>query len=126
MLVVDDDPVIAVMLQRYFTSLGFTVDNATSLPQALERAGTERYALILSDLRMGGGSDGREGLELVRFVRERSASTGLIVLTAYLDPQILARAHSLGADRVLQKPQTFKELVRIIGEVLEARSGVRS
>jgi two-component system response regulator HydG len=121
MLVVDDDAVIAVMLQRYFTTLGFVVDNATSLEQALERAASAHYVLVLSDLRMGGGG-GQEGLELVRFVRERSATTGVIVLTAYADPQIIAEATRMGADRVLQKPQTFKELVRIIGEVIDARS----
>ena len=122
MLVVDDDAVIAVMLQRYFTSLGFAVDDATSLDQAMERAAGAEYALVLSDLRMGGGG-GQEGLQLVRFVRERSESTGIIVLTAYADPQIIADAKNLGADRVLQKPQTFKELVRVIGEVIDARSG---
>jgi two-component system response regulator HydG len=111
------------MLQRYFTSLGFAVDEATSLDQAMQRAAAFEYVLVLSDLRMGGGG-GQEGLQLVRFVRERTATTGIIVLTAYADPQIIADAKSLGADRVLQKPQTFKELVRVIGEVIDARSGV--
>jgi CheY-like chemotaxis protein len=121
MLVVDDDAVIAVMLQRYFTTLGFAVDEAISLEQALERAVAAEYVLVLSDLRMGGGG-GREGLEVVRFVRARSSNTGIIVLTAYADPQIIADAKGLGADRVLQKPQPFKELVRIIGEVIEERA----
>jgi CheY-like chemotaxis protein len=109
------------MLQRYFTSLGFAVYEATSLEQAMQCAAAAEYALVLSDLRMGGGG-GQEGLQLVRFVRERSARSGIIVLTAYADPQIIADAKSLGADRVLQKPQTFKELVRVIGEVLDAHS----
>ena len=99
MLVVDDDAVIAVMLQRYFTTLGFAVDEAISLEQALERAVAAEYVLVLSDLRMGGGG-GREGLEVVRFVRARSSNTGIIVLTAYADPQIIADAKGLGADRV--------------------------
>jgi CheY-like chemotaxis protein len=118
--VVDDDAVIATMFQRYFTSLGFVVDEAIDLEQALASLAERSYALVLSDLRLGKASDGRDGLELVRHLRARSQTVGIIVLTAYADPQTIQEAKGLGADRVLQKPQPFRDLVKAITEVLEA------
>ena len=71
-----------------------------------------RYALLIADLRLT-GVQGNEGLELIRFARERSPWTRTIVLTGYGSTEIEMEAIGRGVDAFLQKPQPLSQLAAI-------------
>jgi len=103
-LVVDDEPAILRTVRTNLGRHGYRVDAAASAREALEHADT-RPDLILLDLGLPDG----DGLELIRAIRERSA-TPIIVLSARGAEHDKVRALDLGADDYLTKPFGLDEL----------------
>ena len=60
------------------------------------------YDLAILDLRVS-RYGGAEGLEVLREIRRRSHETSVIVLSAYISPELEAEARALGADSILRK-----------------------
>jgi DNA-binding response OmpR family regulator len=112
LLVVDDEEPILSAIREYFVPLGYDVDCARELEEAEALLAHIRYALVIADLRLT-GVHGHEGLELIRFVRERSPWTRIVVLTGYGSTEIEREAIGRGVDAFLQKPQPLSDLAAI-------------
>jgi two-component system response regulator PilR (NtrC family) len=117
-LFVDDQDVILFAMREYFSSLGYEVDCAGELGQAVGLVGERDYALVIADLQLT-GSRCTEGLDLVKAVREKSRATRVIMLTAYGSPEVEAEAKQCGVDVFLHKPQPLAEIARLAGRLLE-------
>jgi thioredoxin reductase (NADPH) len=106
---VDDDPVVARAITRDLRGrygADYRVAMATSGGEALdlldEYALRDRaVALVVSDQRMPRTT----GIEVLARVRELSADTKLVLLTAYADTEVAIRAiNDIGLDHYLLKP----------------------
>ncbi len=118
-LIVDDEQHIRFAVKRYFTAVGFRVDEAAGREEAEALLATNQYSIVIADLRLS-GMHGQEGLELVSFVRRHCPRTRVILLTAFGSTEIEQDAYNRGADLFLSKPQPLAELHRIINSVLES------
>ena len=113
-LVVDDEEAIRDATREYLTALGYQVDAAQEREEAEALLSTATYSLVICDLRLT-GVHGKEGLELIGYLRERCPWARVILLTAYGSPDIEAEAKRRGADVFLQKPVPLSELARLAG-----------
>jgi putative two-component system response regulator len=105
-LVVDDEPNICRLLQRYLGRLGHEVQTAGSVPEALDVLGSGHFDLVLTDLRLPGPS----GLELLVEVRTRSPGTRTILMSAHADVYAAAAAIERGVDQLIVKPFELEDL----------------
>ncbi|MDB4948653.1 MAG: transcriptional regulatory protein GlrR [Gemmatimonadetes bacterium] len=105
-LVVDDDPEILRLAERFLAGEGHQVATAPNVPAALERLAYADYDLVVTDLLLPGAS----GLDLLLEVRSRAPSTRLILMTGHGDLTAAADAVVHGIDRLLLKPFTLKDL----------------
>jgi DNA-binding NtrC family response regulator len=121
-LVVDDEEPILFAIRDYFEPLGWQVDCAQELEEAEALLSHIRYTLLIADLRLS-GIHSNEGLELIRFVRERSPWTRVIVLTGYGSMEIETEAVGRGVDAFLQKPQPLAALAEIAARLTEKITG---
>lgn len=121
-LVVDDEEAIRDATREYLTALGYQVDAAQEREEAEALLTTHDYQLVICDLRLT-GVHGKEGLELVGYLRERCPWARVVMLTAYGSAEIEAEARRRGADVFLQKPVPLAELARLAGML--APGGVR-
>ena len=117
-LIVDDEP-----SQRQFISGSlakeYEVMTAADGIEASQLLSHRGFSLVITDERMPGMS----GIELVRWMREKSPETPIIVLTAYGSIQTAVEAIKLGAEEYLIKPLKSPEELRIIvGKVLRSRT----
>lgn len=112
-LLVDDDEVLSQVLRRVLVRDGYTVVQAASVAQALERAGEQPISLGLIDLRLPDG----DGVELARQLEQKAGRFPLILMTAY--PLRLREEPDLakGFAYVLTKPLDLDELRRAISLV---------
>jgi DNA-binding response OmpR family regulator len=110
-LLLDDEDSILVPTATYFRNLGFAVDTAREAEEADALVQHRRYDLAILDLRVG-PVGGTAGLDVLREVRRRHQSTSVIVLSAYISPEVEAEAWALGANAVLCKPQSLPDLAR--------------
>jgi two-component system OmpR family response regulator len=117
LLIVDDDSLICSSLARSLIRLGHAARAATSVETACRLIGSESPAAVLTDLDLG---DGGDGVELIVRLRREGCRAPIIMMTGS-DP-IMARARlaRAGLDEValLEKPFTFEDLLKVLGEVL--------
>ncbi len=116
-LVVDDEQPIRFAIERYFTAVGFRVDEAAGREEAEALIAANQYSVVIADLRLS-SMNAQEGLDLISFVRRCSPSTRVILLTAFGSTGIEREAYERGADSFLSKPQPLPKLHRIIQTLL--------
>lgn len=115
LLVVDDEPDICDNLCDIFADLGYEVDAAHSGADALQLAMHKLYDVALIDLRM----PGMNGVELYRRLRELSAGTVAIIVTAYVGSDDAQTVLSAGAWQIVSKPVDFSKLLHLIHQALD-------
>ena len=121
-LLLDDEEAILLPTARYFRTLGCSVDVAREPEEAAALVSHRRYDLAILDLRVT-RFGGTEGLEVLREIRRRDHGTSVIVLSAYVSPEVEAEARALGADGVLRKPQTLPDLAHLAFALMGAGRG---
>jgi DNA-binding NarL/FixJ family response regulator len=93
--------------------------NADAATEALER---EAHDIALVDIRM----PGRDGLELLREMRERWPNMPIIILTCFDNGEYVKRALSDGASGYLLKDATPEDLTQAITVALSGAGNVLS
>jgi DNA-binding response OmpR family regulator len=121
-LVIDDEEPILFALREYFVLLGYQVDCATESEEAKALLADAFYAVAIVDLRLSGGVDDTEGLDLIKYIRERSPKSGILLLTAFGNPSVELEALSRGADAFLHKPMPLPDIAHVVIELVGARS----
>ncbi|MEO5679773.1 MAG: response regulator transcription factor [Acidimicrobiales bacterium] len=121
-VVVEDDPNIADLLDMYLRQAGFRVLQAADGEQGLALIGREKPRLVLLDIGLPGAVD---GLEVCRALRStpRTASVPVIVLTARDTEIDRVLGLELGADDYVTKPFSPRELVARVKAVLRRVDG---
>ncbi len=115
LLVVDDEVDTCENLCDIFTDLGYQVDAAHDGPAALKLVGAHAYDVALLDLKMPGMS----GLELYREIRNISASTVAIVVTAYASSDTAKAVLAAGAWRIVSKPVDFSQVQQLVDSAID-------
>lgn len=105
-LIVDDDLALLKALSEELTRRGYEVRTASGFATAEAQLGRNPTDILLTDLRLGG----RDGLDLIRKVRDASPTTRTLLMSAYATVRDYKAARALGAIDVLAKPFTPEEL----------------
>lgn len=113
-LVVEDDPAIASLLEQNLLFEGYQVSLAYDGKSGLEKAEAEHPALILLDLMLPRMS----GLEVCKHLRAKGNKTPIIMVTARDQSMEKVRGLRLGADDYIAKPFDLMELLARIEAVL--------
>lgn len=117
-LIVEDDITYGMMLKTWLGKKGFQVTSASSIARAQKQIESEPVNLILSDLRL----PDKDGIDLLKWLGEREMPIPLIIMTGYADIQSAVQAMKSGARDYIAKPVNPDELLKKIGEVLNASS----
>jgi two-component system response regulator AtoC len=117
MLVVEDDAVARDLLCEILRGEGFEVEAVDDGAPAVERAGSGRYDLVLSDVRM----ERVGGLDVLRAFTEKSPGTPVILITAFGDVTGAMEAIGHGAYDYVSKPFNIEELRLTVARALERR-----
>ena len=105
-LVVEDEPGIALGLEDDLRLEGYEVELAGDGMVAARRALEERFDLILLDVML----PGKDGFDVCREVRRAGLKTPIILLTAKMQEAEKVLGLDLGADDYVTKPFSPKEL----------------
>lgn len=112
-LIVDDEPGIRKVLERYLLREGFLVEMAENGKQALEIIDQVTPDLIILDLIM----PALDGLEMTRRLRAKS-EIPVIMLTSKDEESDKLAGLEVGADDYVTKPFSVKEVVARVKTVL--------
>ncbi|WP_137818964.1 two-component system response regulator OmpR [Pseudomonas sp. 2FG] len=117
-LIVDDDPGLRRLLERFLDEQGYrvrTVENVEQMDRLLAR---ELFQLVVLDLML----PGEDGLSACRRLRESNNQVPIIMLTAKGDESSRIQGLEQGADDYLAKPFNPRELLARIRAVLRRQT----
>jgi two-component system, OmpR family, phosphate regulon response regulator OmpR len=116
-LLVEDDPRLAEMLQDYLGQAGFEVTVATLGAAALQQLSEAHFDAVVLDLML----PDMDGLDVCRRLRPQN-DTPIVMLTARGDAIDRIVGLELGADDYLPKPFEPRELLARLRAVIRRRS----
>jgi len=114
-LVVEDNPNLALGLRMNLEHGGFRTELATSGEEGLRLAVESRFDLMILDVMLPGGLDGYQVLERLR---DTGGAMPVIVVTARSEEADKLKGFQLGADDYLTKPFGVLELIARVHAVL--------
>jgi sigma-B regulation protein RsbU (phosphoserine phosphatase) len=119
-LIVDDDPVILVILERIFKKSGFEVISAKNGKEAADLLSNEICAVILDlDMPIMGGID------CLRFIRKNFPDISPIMLTASNDFSNAVESMRNGAFDYITKPFNPRQLIALVDKAIETDAQTR-
>ena len=116
-LVVEDEPGIALGLEDDLREEGYEVELAGNGTDASRRARTKEFDLILLDVML----PGKDGFDVCRDIRRAGLKTPIILLTAKAQEAEKIMGLDLGADDYVTKPFSPRELRARIRAVLRRK-----
>jgi putative nucleotidyltransferase with HDIG domain len=117
-LVVDDERQIQSLLKGFLTHLGYTVRLAGDGERALQLLQRERFAGVLTDLKMAKMS----GMELLRTIKQLYPGLPVVMITGYPSVEIAVEAMKEGAADFITKPLRLDELNLVLTRVTHNRA----
>ncbi|MGJ4948335.1 response regulator [Bradyrhizobium sp. HKCCYLS20291] len=121
-LVVDDDPVMQMTIERLLEQGSHAVSVASDGQKALARFAEEKFDLVVMDIFM----PGMDGLETMRLMLKQAPDTPILMTSgrshtpnAMAEPDYLTMATKLGAVSALPKPFKPASLLAMVSDCLE-------
>jgi len=118
-LVVEDEKKIASFVRKGLEAQGFVVDVSHHGDEGYTLATTRPYDALVLDIML----PGRDGLSILRNLRQRKMSVPVILLTARSELNERLEGLNLGADDYLTKPFYIEELIARLQAVVRRAAG---
>ena len=115
-LIVDDERTILLSLGHLLKADQVDVITCNRQDFAKTAIDNHFFALVILDLRLS-GSDERDGIELLQYIRTKSPNTKVIVMTAYGSDEILDKTFHRGAFTYLEKPVLLEDVFQTLDSV---------
>lgn len=117
-LIIDDDPYICKMFERFLTTHGYEVLTSNGSQEGLFLLRSKFFNLIILDICLLG----IDGLSLLSKIKSFSSDTEVIMITGYWNMETAVQSFKLGAYDCLTKPVELNLLFQVIKKALEKRA----
>ncbi len=114
-LLVEDDIPFCQMLESFLIRKSFAVETSFSATEARSKLTTEKYDLILIDLRLPDD----DGLSLLVEIKLQYPETPVILMTGYSDIGTAVKAIKVGAADYISKPFNPDEVLLVVQNALK-------
>ena len=119
--IVDDDQAVRESIRRLMRSLGYDAVAFPSAAAFLASHRIERTTCLIADINM----PGMTGVELHRHLIDAGRTIPTILITAFLDDAVRARALKDGVVCFLRKPFDDNDLIQCVRTALERPNPLR-
>ena len=108
--ILDDEPIVCERLKPALEKAGFEVETFTTGQAMIDRCNETRFDVLVTDLKM----QKPDGLEVMKYVKENSPSTKVIIITGYATVETARDAMKGGAVDFIAKPFKINQLRDLI------------
>lgn len=119
-LLAEDDAAFRALVTQALERDGHVVRTVADGAELLRALAThlvgpaqQRFDVVITDVRM----PGRSGLEVMSGLRRTDQQTRFVLITAFGDADVHARARELGATAVLDKPFDLDDLRAVVNKL---------
>jgi len=128
-LIVDDDIAVRTSLSLLLKNTGNEIVSTDNPVQAFEAVKTQKPELIILDLNFSIGTSGKEGMDLLKKIRDFDAALPIILITGWASIELAVQGMKLGANDFINKPwnndyvlQSVETLLQLNGKKALSRS----
>ena len=114
LLVIEDDPGVAEVVQLLLVREGYGVQRAGSVSEGLRRLKTGAVDLVITDLKLPDGT----GLDAIRSIHEADPALPIILMTSYSSMESAIAALRAGAVDYIVKPFNNDEFLHAVQRAL--------
>jgi PAS domain S-box-containing protein len=122
-LLVDDEWEQSLVMEQMLGVLGYKTHTVASGEEGVEFVRKQSVDLVLLDMIMGDGLNGRETYEKILRVRPEQKA---IIVSGYLDNEEIRKAKTLGISVFLEKPVTLPAIGHAIKQTLRRSKAIVS
>ena len=115
-VILDDEPIVCERLKPALEKAGFEVETFTTGQAVIDRFAETRFDVLVTDLKM----QKPDGLEVMKFVKESSPATKVIIITGYATVETARDAMKGGAVDFIAKPFKISQLRDLIVSVTDS------
>jgi DNA-binding NtrC family response regulator len=109
-LVVDDNPRMVALIQRWLARAGCQVIGVTTVQDALAALTANAVSWVITDLMMPTG----DGMDILAYARTHQPQAKIIIMTAFGSEAMRQRAFARGAYAFLSKPFSGEALLATV------------
>lgn len=120
-LIIEDDPDIADLLELHIKDLNLNLDRAEDGEHGLEKALENEYQLVILDIML----PRLNGMDVCKKIREKKKTLPILMLTAKSEEFDKVLGLELGADDYLTKPFSIRELLARIKAIIRRVNAVK-
>ncbi len=114
-MVVDDDPVVRILVTEFLTSQGYSVNVVENGEECLRSLKETRPDILLVDCIM----PDINGFDVIRSVRNnpQTADLPIVMMSSEIDTEALAHTHNVSADAYVLKPFGMREILMAVQNI---------
>ena len=109
-ILLDDEPIVCERLKPALEKIGFYVEAYTESQDVIDRVSQEKFDVLVTDLKM----QKPDGLDVMKFVKQQSPTTKVIIITGFATQETAAEAMESGAVEFIAKPFKISQLRDLI------------
>ena len=117
-LLIEDEKILRVSLDKSLTEAGYTVSTCDDGSQALSNLALKKYDIVLTDIRLPNA----DGFEILNYISTNYPKTKVIMMTAYGSIEAAVSALKQGADDYITKPFTKEELLHRFAKIRDYKT----
>ena len=118
-LIIDDDADMCVLLTRFLTKNGYTVDFAHSGNKGIEKFKAGNFEIVLCDYRLG---DKKDGKDILLEIKQHNPQTIVLIITGYSDIKTAVDVIKAGAYDYITKPLIPDEVLNVLSAALNQQA----
>nr|WP_068891444.1 sigma-54 dependent transcriptional regulator [Pedobacter panaciterrae] len=118
-LIVDDDIAVRTSLALLLENAGNKIQGANNRAEALAIINKQLPDLIILDLNFSIDTSGKEGMDLLKEIRDVSSNVPVILITGWASIQLAVQGMKLGANDFINKPWNNEHVLQSVNTLLE-------
>ncbi len=117
-LIIDDEPKITLMLDKFLSEEGYDVDTANDINEAENKIAHNDFNVIIADIILGSIT----GIDFLREIKKQKLNCPVIFITGSPNIETAAEAVRLGAYDYLPKPVKNEILLRTVKKAIQHKA----
>jgi two-component system NtrC family response regulator len=118
-LVIDDDIAVRTSLLLLFQNAGLNAEAAGSAKEVLPILSKKNISLVILDLNFSIETSGKEGMQVLREIREMDPFIPIILLTGWGTIELAVQGMKAGANDFINKPWSNEHLLQSVNTLLK-------
>ena len=125
-LIADDQADVLKALRLLLRPEGYEIKTASSVEEIIDEVNSNDFDVVLMDLNyVRGETSGRQGLDLLKRIRQIDESLPVVVMTAWSSIEIAVEVMRCGARDFIQKPWKNERLLSVLQTQVELGRALR-